>query len=344
VHARLRKVAATLAAAALLVGAWSAASVAPARAEPAAIEQARAELERLHDESGALEEQWAQARLRAQAARTRVDGLNADIAAQQVRVDALADRARAAALAEFQSRGVDQATALFVSGAPERFLRGLSAVQKAQDNMNALTQDLQAQQANLADLRRSADAELAALVEDEASMARLDAQARDRVSSATRTLNRLTEAQRAAVASAEDGGVVGDAAAATAAAATGGTAAPRARKAGAYARSKVGKPQDGWGAAGPGSFDCSGLTLAAYAAGGVSLPHSSAAQATLGRSVSRSELRPGDLLFWYSPVSHVGIYVGNGNFVHARNPSVDIVLQSVASYPAPFTGARRVVG
>ena len=72
-----------------------------------------------------------------------------------------------------------------------------------------------------------------------------------------------------------------------------------------------------WAAEGPGSYDCSGLMLYAYAAAGISLPHSSAMQAQMGTQVSRSELQPGDLVFFYSPVSHVGMYVGNGQMVHA---------------------------
>jgi cell wall-associated NlpC family hydrolase len=72
-----------------------------------------------------------------------------------------------------------------------------------------------------------------------------------------------------------------------------------------------------WAAEGPGSYDCSGLMLYAYAAAGISLPHSSAMQSQMGTPVSRSQLQPGDLVFFYSPVSHVGMYVGNGQMVHA---------------------------
>ncbi|OMQ13893.1 hypothetical protein A7K94_0220440, partial [Modestobacter sp. VKM Ac-2676] len=72
-----------------------------------------------------------------------------------------------------------------------------------------------------------------------------------------------------------------------------------------------------WGAGGPSAFDCSGLTQYAYAAAGIRLPHSSRVQATMGTAVSRAELQPGDLVFFYTPVSHVGMYIGNGKMVHA---------------------------
>ena len=75
-----------------------------------------------------------------------------------------------------------------------------------------------------------------------------------------------------------------------------------------------------FGAAGMQTWDCSGLTMRAFAAAGVSLPHSSRAQFRYGKRVPRSQLRPGDLVFFKVPISHVGIYVGNGKMVHAPRP------------------------
>jgi len=72
-----------------------------------------------------------------------------------------------------------------------------------------------------------------------------------------------------------------------------------------------------WAGSGPDVFDCSGLTQFAYAAAGVSLPHSSRMQSTMGVPVARADLQPGDLIFFYDPVGHVGMYIGNGQMVHA---------------------------
>jgi cell wall-associated NlpC family hydrolase len=83
------------------------------------------------------------------------------------------------------------------------------------------------------------------------------------------------------------------------------------------------------GGSGPDVFDCSGLTSYAYAAAGVTLPHSSRAQSQLGRQVSRSELQPGDLVFYYSPISHVALYIGNGMIVHARTYGSPVAVTSV---------------
>ena len=91
-----------------------------------------------------------------------------------------------------------------------------------------------------------------------------------------------------------------------------------------------------YGAAGPDAFDCSGLTMYAWASAGVSLPHSSSMQASTGVPVSYSAMQPGDLVFYYSPISHVGMYIGNGQLVHAANPSspvevVDVDLMPIAA-------------
>ena len=96
-----------------------------------------------------------------------------------------------------------------------------------------------------------------------------------------------------------------------------------------------------WGGAGPSSFDCSGLTQYAWGRAGVYLPHSSRMQSTMGYPVSKSSLLPGDLVFFYSPVSHVGIYTGNGQMVHAPT-SGDVVKVGSIDSMGGYAGARRV--
>lgn len=112
-----------------------------------------------------------------------------------------------------------------------------------------------------------------------------------------------------------------------------------------FVRSKVGGPYV-WGGEGPRGFDCSGIITVAYRQLGISIPHYSVSQSKLGRPVSKSEMQPGDIILWYKDISHVSIYVGNGQMVHARNYRVGIVEQSVDSYiqqGAPFMGARRIL-
>jgi peptidoglycan DL-endopeptidase CwlO len=107
-----------------------------------------------------------------------------------------------------------------------------------------------------------------------------------------------------------------------------------------YAMAQVGKAYV-YGAAGPSAFDCSGLMMMAWAQAGISLPHSSSAQYGMGRHVSSSDLQPGDLVFYYSPISHVAMYIGNGLIVEAANPGAGIRVSPVFSMP--YSGATRLV-
>jgi cell wall-associated NlpC family hydrolase len=105
------------------------------------------------------------------------------------------------------------------------------------------------------------------------------------------------------------------------------------------ALSKVGAKYR-WGASGPDAFDCSGLVMWAYRASGKSLPHSSRAMSYIGTPVSKGDLQPGDLVFFYSGPSHVGIYIGNGEIVHASNPRYPVKVADMGTMP--FNTARRV--
>jgi len=98
----------------------------------------------------------------------------------------------------------------------------------------------------------------------------------------------------------------------------------------AYARAQVGKPYC-YGGSGPGCFDCSGLTMMAWRQAGVSLPHSSSAQYNVGRRISAGELQPGDLIFYYSPISHVSVYIGNGQRISATHTGDYVRVQSLGS-------------
>ena len=106
------------------------------------------------------------------------------------------------------------------------------------------------------------------------------------------------------------------------------------------ALAQQGKPYV-WGGTGPRGYDCSGLTSSAYKAAGVSIPRTSRAQSTAGVFVPRANLKPGDLIFFYNPVGHVGMYIGNGQMVHAPT-SGDVV--KVAPIMSGFSGARRITG
>lgn len=105
------------------------------------------------------------------------------------------------------------------------------------------------------------------------------------------------------------------------------------------ALSKLGAPYR-WGAAGPSAFDCSGLMYWAFKGAGITLPRTSRAQSTVGTPVAKSALQPGDLVFFYSPVSHVALYIGGGQVVHASTYGQPVKISNLSSMP--FTTARRI--
>ena len=118
-------------------------------------------------------------------------------------------------------------------------------------------------------------------------------------------------------------------------------AAPAAARRSAMQKAlgKVGSPYR-YGAAGPNAFDCSGLVTWAFKSSGKSLPRTSSQLSRVGAPVSKSALQPGDLVFFYKPVSHVGIYIGNGKVVHASNRKSPVKVSDIGRMP--FNSARRV--
>lgn len=301
--------------------------------------------------------------------RVELERLRAEATAAEARASA-----EAAALAQVQQQMVTLAVETFKQGGVDVTLAALFAGSAADALRNASTLDVVAgrQHATVADLRRAqerlaaeqqaADAAAAAAGRTEAELAAAKADIEARLAEAEDVLVEARQAQAARVAAAEAASrsrtalVAGGAAAGAVAAdpgagvpvATGGAGcgsvqAPDARVAAvlAFACSQLGKPYQ-WGATGPNSYDCSGFTAAAWAQAGVSLPHSSRAQIGVGTRVSASELRPGDLVFGYSPISHVGIYLGGGMMIHAPSTG-DVVKVSPLSY-VPFAGATRPAG
>lgn len=113
-----------------------------------------------------------------------------------------------------------------------------------------------------------------------------------------------------------------------------------------YASKFMGRPYV-WGASGPGAFDCSGFTAYVYGSFGVGLPHYTGSQFSMGKSVSKGNLACGDLVFFNTvgPVSHVGIYIGGGKFIHASSGSHKVTVSNLndSYYSSRYAGGRRVL-
>ncbi|MFJ4687730.1 NlpC/P60 family protein [Streptomyces sp. NPDC088789] len=294
--------------------------------------QVKAEVDTLYREAEAATEQYNGAKEKADQARKRLGLLQDEAARKEERLNSEREALGASAAAQYRSGGLDPAVQLALSDDPDAFLDGAAFAERAGDRHSAAVTRVRGRLREIERLRGSARVELAALSSRRAELERHKATIDGKLTSARRLLARLTAEDRARL----SGPATGNPAPMTVA------AAPNARAAAAvsYARQKLGSPYV-WGATGPDAFDCSGLMQAAYRAAGVALPRTTYAQIDTGRRISRDALRPGDLVFFYSGISHVGLYIGDGRMIHAPNPSAPVRVAPIDQMP--FAGATRVV-
>jgi cell wall-associated NlpC family hydrolase len=326
--------------AALFAGPASTASADPA----VTIAEAKAQIEQLQVDAEALDQDYLGVQQQVQASKADLALKQQDAQTQTQKVDALRKQVGQAALAQFQDRNVDTAAQLLLDSDTEGFLSQVSTIEKVGANQNKVLQDFQQQRASLTDLQKSRQTDLVALQKKESDLAALKAGSDKKLTEAKAVLAKLTTEQQATLAQ-QDQKQTADAQtlAESALGTTPDTSDPAAasskgQTALAWARKQLGKPYR-FGATGPNAYDCSGLTLGAWKAAGVSLNRTSQAQFRNGRAVSRDQLQPGDLVFFYSGISHVALYVGNGMIIHAPRPGSSVKYAKLSTMP--FAGARR---
>ncbi|QNP70685.1 C40 family peptidase [Streptomyces roseirectus] len=314
-------------------------------AEPApTAAQVKAKVDKLYREAEVATEQYNGAREKARSAERRLDSLRDEAARQEARLNTERDALGALAAAQYRDGALDPAVRLALSGDPDRYLDGAAFAERAGDRQSAAVSRVRQQLGEVERLRGAARVELASLSARRAELRRHKETITARLSSARSLLAQLTERERAQVT-----GAGAQAVGSAAERASRGARVPlqpsvqapgsRAGAAVSYAYSKLGSPYV-WGATGPDAFDCSGLVQAAYRSAGLSLPRTTYAQIGAGRRVSRDQLLPGDLVFFYSGISHVGLYIGGGKMIHAPNPSAPVRIAPIDEMP--FAGATRV--
>lgn len=345
----------------------------PAVAAPAlTVAEAKAQIDQLETDAAAIDQDYAGVKEQLDQGHAKLVQKQADVKVQTAKVAKMRLQVGQVALAKFQNRDLDTAAQLFFTEDTQGFLSQISTVEKVSENQNTVLQTFQQEQANLADLEHSSESDLAALGAKEEELQALRTASDKKVAESKAVLAKLTAAERAAIAAA-DKKAADEAKAAAEQQATDlrartqqpGTQQPGAQQPGngdrttgtsrtgqrdtitgtgrgakalAFARTQLGKPYR-YGAAGPDAYDCSGLTLAAWRTAGVSLSRTSQSQFRDGRAVSRSELQFGDLVFFYSGISHVGLYAGNGTILHSANSRTPVQYTKMSSMP--FAGARR---
>ncbi|MGW3726883.1 NlpC/P60 family protein [Streptomyces sp. NPDC000851] len=304
--------------------------------------QVKAKVDKLYQEAEVATEKYNGAKEKAKTAEERLQSLQDEAARKEEQLNSARAALGSFAAAQYRSGGLDPALQLALSENPDRYLEGATFAERAGNRQSAAVARVRRQLREIEQLRGAARVELTSLQSRQAELKRHKKTITGKLDAARRLLSRLTAEERARLAEGEGTDRASRAATAGRDSLSATAAAPNSRSAAAvsYAYQKLGSPYV-WGATGPDAFDCSGLIQAAYRSTGISLPRTTYAQIDAGRRVSRSELLPGDLVFFYSGISHVGIYVGNGQMIHAPNPSAPVRLAPIDEMP--FAGATRVV-
>ncbi|AVV43092.1 NlpC/P60 family protein [Streptomyces sp. ID05-04B] len=305
--------------------ALGAVSAVPAAAAPH--DGTRAEVDRLYAESEKATEAYNKADEHADTLREQVGRAQDHIARQQERVNGMRERLGSVAGAQYRSGGLDPSLALLFSADPEEYLAEASVLDRVTAHQATEMRTLQNALRELTQERSEAARKLAEWEKSRGAVARHKRTVEQKLARARQLLDSLPSGERAAYDRASRSGRDG------LPGLTGDVRVPgRAGAAVAAARSALGKPYV-WGANGPSGFDCSGLMQWSYAQAGVSLPRTSQAQAHAGRRVPLSQARPGDLVTYRLDASHVGMYVGNGQVIHAPYPGAPVRYDPVGMLP-----------
>lgn len=302
------------------------------------VEQARSKVEKLRQDALAAGERSNQAKESVKKLDRQLTQMGKESERQQRKVKKLRIKVGQFANEQYRSGGIDPTLELMLSSDPEEFLEGLGTARAYSGQMESAVTNLQSEQKSLKEKRAAEKAERARMRKAQSKAEKELETAEAKTKSAERVLSQLTAAERAEVeeqGSDETGG--GDSG-------NGDEDIPippgsgKGATALAYAKQKLGSPYV-FGASGPGQFDCSGLTMAAWSQAGVSLPHSAKQQYAMGPKVPKSALKPGDIVYFYSPISHNGLYVGGNTVIHAPRPGKSV--EYIGLDVMPYTGATR---
>ncbi|MEW2633490.1 NlpC/P60 family protein [Streptomyces sp. NPDC048389] len=317
-----------LSAAAATAAAALAAGAAPAGAEPGAgAEATRAKVDRLYEEAERATERFNEAGERVEHLRDKVAHAQDRVARSQERINRMREALGSVAGAQYRSGGVDPALALLLSQDPDGYLEAAATLDRISERHSATLQDFHREQRDLGQERAEATRDLAELERSRNAVADHKRTVERKLGEARRLLNTLPAGERDPHDRPSRSGR--DALPDLSGLAAG---SPHAAAATMAARGAVGRPYV-WGANGPSGFDCSGLVQWSYAQAGVGLPRTSQAQANAGRRVPLSQARPGDIVTYRSDASHVGMYVGNGQVVHAPYPGASVRYDPVGMMP-----------
>ncbi|MER5873279.1 NlpC/P60 family protein [Streptomyces sp. NPDC002044] len=326
-RARVTVLTATAAAAVALSA--QGASAAPAKPGK---EEVKSQVDALYEEAEQATEKFNGAKERQEKLEKEIGQLQDQVARGQGDLNELRSTLGSMASAQYRGGGIDPSLALFLSADPDSYLDKAASLDHLSGKQVEAVQKIQAKQRSLAQQRQEASGKLADLDATRKELGEKKKVSTDKLAEAQALLNTLTAQERTqlkeeetkASRSAGERVDLGDV-----------KPSGRAGAALAAAKTKLGTAYV-MGATGPSAYDCSGLTQWAYKQAGVSITRTTYTQANDGKRVGRSELQPGDLVFFYGDLHHVGLYAGNNMTLHASNPRGGIKYESMDNMPFQF--------
>ncbi|GAA0921052.1 C40 family peptidase [Streptomyces thermoalcalitolerans] len=299
------------------------------------LEKVRAKLDRLYHDAALATDAYNAAAEKTRKQSAEIAELTRSIAEKQRRLDDLKERAGAAARAQYRLGGLPPEAQLLLGGDPQLFLDGAGRILQGERATKALIEETTRTQQDLKQYARDAAEQLRKLEANRKAKAAAKKRIEQRIKEAERLEASLEKRQRERLAQLErraaeraqaawlSTGVLKE---------ISGKASPAGRKAVEFAMAQIGKPYE-WGAEGPASYDCSGLTSQAWAAAGRLIPRTSQEQWKRLERVDITKMRPGDLIIYNRDASHVALYVGDGMIVHAPRPGRTVTLAGAGSMP-----------
>jgi cell wall-associated NlpC family hydrolase len=301
------------------------------------VDEVRKQVEQLYEEAEAPTEEYNEVREEQKKLQGEVDSAQDRLAAKQQEINELREKMGPLAAAQYRDGGMDPSVRLFLSGDPDDYLHNAEMLSRTSDRQAGALRALGSKQRELAQERATATQQLKSLEEARAKAGEKKDAVQGKLREARKLLNSLTAQQRARMEAAQERT---DAASGSsdAPASYNGPASGRGRNAIEFAYAQLGKPYE-WGSTGPNSYDCSGLVGASWRSAGVSLPRTVKQMYDAGRKVAKSDLQPGDVIYWYNDNQHNGMYIGNGKAIHAPRTGKNIEIVPLDSMP--FYAASR---
>ncbi|WP_431043581.1 NlpC/P60 family protein [Streptomyces sp. P1-3] len=308
----------------------------PSREErPKSLEEVHKQVETLYRQAESATDAYNLAREKQTRQEATIVGIAQAVAKAQAEMVDLKKQAGAMARAQYRNGAMPHEARLLLSDDPQEFLDGVFLARKGQHATSGVINRLASTQALLDRNAESASREWQRLDESRAKKAAASKQIKEKLAKAKRLESKLKKEELARLRKLEEekarsaqakwlrSGILDD---------VRGKASGSGERAVDFATAQIGKDYV-WGAEGPDTYDCSGLTLKAWAAGGHAIPRTSQEQWKRLPRVEIEEMRPGDLIIYFGDASHVGMYVGDGMIVHAPRPGRQITLAGAGSMP-----------